>query len=204
MAHPDWLAAFVRAAAASGRRLLGGRIEYVLARDNLANRFMMERHRPEVLQANVEEYASIPTGNLFVARDLVERYGAFDPAPTASDDEFSQRLAERGHPPLFVADAVVRHPCDLGGREYLRRSFHIRFGQEYLRRNRRPAHLWAALGAVPWRPGLNRARDLARRFSVERRYPVAAVLAYAWLDRLCTYAGGAAGALAALRKSSHS
>ncbi len=197
IALPNWLESLVAAAQKTGALLVAGQIDYKLKHDNLANQFMLLRYSPETRRMNIERFHCAPTGNLLVGRALFDRFGTFDPLATASDDEFSKRMAANGYPPLFASDAVVVHMCDLRNSEYLLRSFHLRFGQAYFDARKNRLGGWAVVRSLPWRPGVRRARELARLFSARRSYGVLSVLVYAWMDRFCAYLGGVAGVVGA-------
>ena len=203
IAEPSWLSSLVDAAVGSGSGVLAGRIQYVLEKGGLGNQLMMLRYTPQKLREAVERDHCAPTGNLMVLRDLFERHGVFDPTITGSDDEFSTRLAARGHPPLYVDGATVEHRCDLTNWQYLARTFWLRYGQEIHRCKRGKFRRLANVALhIPWRPGLGHAASVAGEIGGHQGIGFVTLWLYCWLDRILAYVGAVCGCVASLRRSS--
>jgi len=127
---PDagWLAALVGCSRREDAGYVAGRIENAIAVDNLANRLLAQRTSAEVRKEAALK-GLVATGNMLAHRQVFERIGLFEPVSNGADIRQSRKALAHGVRIAYAEDAVVRHQCDLGTLDYLRRRFRIKRGQ---------------------------------------------------------------------------
>lgn len=187
---PDskWLISFVDASHEKSELIASGLTIYDIKVNNIGNKLLSEAHTPETLKNYVTEFNCVAGNNMFVSRSVFEKYGLFRVAQSGADTDFSQRAERHDLKPFFVEGAVVRHQCDLTNLEYLNRTYGEQRGQALLHSSPPSlVRLLAAIGRLPWRPGLSHLKAGTAEWS------------YRWLDRWCGYAGRIRGEYLAWR-----
>jgi GT2 family glycosyltransferase len=105
--EPGWLEALAGAHAA-GHAMAGGPVA-CLNRDPRAQAMHVAKFAAWLPGQPSAARADLPSANLAVARDLLERVGPFPEDRWAGDTELAWRAGAQGVTPAFVADAVVGH-----------------------------------------------------------------------------------------------
>ncbi|MBZ0087652.1 MAG: glycosyltransferase family 2 protein [Thermomonas sp.] len=157
---PDagWLAALVGCSRREDAGYVAGRIENAIAIDNLANRLLAQRTSAEVRKSAALN-GHVAAGNMLVHRKVFECLGPFEPVASGADIRQSRKALANGVRIAYAENAVVRHQCDLGTLDYLRRRYRIRRGQAAAI----PAGMRKPFAAVAQalRPGIGEARRMA-------------------------------------------
>ena len=195
IADRNWLSNLVKCARANDAMIVGGLTVYEMLTDTMGNRLLIETHQPEQLRSTIENSHCVAGGNMFVKRAAFDQYGLFKVVRSGSDIEFSKRVHKNGHAVFFAEDAIIRHQCDLSDREYLRRSFRIRYGQAM--HSQRSGGLTAAiknLRNLPWRPGFRSGRSATLISELPKVSPVKDWL-YRWANRWMGFLGEQYGLL---------
>ncbi|HXW04151.1 MAG TPA: glycosyltransferase [Vicinamibacterales bacterium] len=109
----DWLAAGTSAASERPRLIVAGRV--VIGCRDAARPTAVELYEAFTAldQRRFVEHGGFgATANLFVARDVFDRVGGFDPALRSGGDvEWCQRAVASGHTLRFAPDVRVSHPA---------------------------------------------------------------------------------------------
>lgn len=188
--EPVWLENLLRCALDSDAWIVGGLTRYDMLHDTLGNRLLIQTHQPHVLRQAIADHHCVAGGNMLVRRRAFETYGLFRVLQSGSDDEFSTRLARAGFPSVFAESAVVHHQCDLTNREYLKRTFRIRFGQvTHARGPRGFIPMLRHLRHLPWKPGLRAGRDAPKMAEHWPPVPFVYDWSYRWAARWASFAG---------------
>jgi glycosyltransferase involved in cell wall biosynthesis len=126
---PNWVARML--APFADPAVAGAKGEYRTRQRELVARFVQQEYQDRydrmVGQARID---FVDTYSAAYRRDLFLAAGGFDATfstPSVEDQEFSFRLAARGHRLVFVPGAIVYHQHDRGLAEYARRKYGIGF-----------------------------------------------------------------------------
>jgi len=141
-----WIESGIRALREENTSYGGGRITFFFKFQlpNIYEHFDAARKLNQM--SFIEDASFAATANLFVRRELFERYGKFrDDLVSGGDYEFGQRLAKAGEKMIFIPDAVVKHPARSTLQEIVRKSRRVAAGQKELERTGLLEH-----GKVSW------------------------------------------------------
>ncbi|MEM6472087.1 MAG: glycosyltransferase, partial [Planctomycetota bacterium] len=188
LAEPNWLFEMIRKAEETDAMLVGGLTVFELTKDSLGNRLFVETHQPDQMRAAIEQYSCVAGNNMLIRREAFERYGLFKTIRSGSDIEFSKRLAQNGHAPVFAESAIVKRQCDLSNWAYLKRCYRIRFGQRM--HSTKPTGIFAACSfarCLPWRPGFRAGGSAAKECGSIREYFTQWI--YRWATRWAAFFG---------------
>lgn len=204
VADPMWIEQLVAMEAERGTGIVAGHIEYRMSFDSLGNRMLIASRSGEVIRENVCTHHAAPTGNVLIRRELLEQHGPFCEAAFGSDIAMSKKLAAHGHPPVYAADAVVVHQCDLSSREYLARTYWNNRGNAVHSAKR---ITWRDLGQqlaeFPWRPGFGNVRAVQLAVADRPRSSFTRTWLYMWAARLAGYIGRVNGTASRLISPGH-
>jgi glycosyltransferase involved in cell wall biosynthesis len=112
VAHPDWLAAGVRAVHSHPQALIAGHIQVFASSSEPS---LAEKHQLAFAfdqEVNLRRRRGVPTANLIVSAEVVHHVGWFNPLMhSGGDAEWSKRALRYGYRWRLQKDAVVFHPA---------------------------------------------------------------------------------------------
>lgn len=144
---PGWIAEGVRALREADAAFAAGRIEMTFrsSKPNLWE--YLDASRKLDQQAYVEMAGFGATANLFVRREMFNRYGLFrSDLQSGGDYEFGRRLTKSGEKLIYAEKAVIRHPARSDFSSILEKSRRVAKGQRQLEQMGLLEH-----GALSWR-----------------------------------------------------
>ena len=131
---PDWIEQFARAF--KDPSISGAKGAYASRQRSLIARFVQQEYEERYDHTRRQETIDfIDTYSAAYRRSAFTDNGGFDVSfPTASveDQEFSFRLAERGHRLIFVPEALVYHRHNTTLARYFRRKYYIGYWKMHL------------------------------------------------------------------------
>lgn len=120
------------------QRVAGAKGAYRSRQDHWLPRFVQAEYEHKYdRMSRCDRIDFVDTHAAAYRREVFLENSGFDesfPTPSVEDQEFSFRLARKGHRLAFVPDAVVYHRHDGSLVEYLRRKFSIGYWKAYLLR----------------------------------------------------------------------
>lgn len=142
---PNWISAMLTAFADPAHKTAGAKGVYrSQQRERMARFVQLEYEEKYARLANAHTIDFVDTYSAAYRRSVFLANGGFDesfPSASVEDQEFSFRLAEKGHRLVFVPEAWVyhRHATTLG--TYIRRKFRIGYWKIRVQR-RHPGKTW--------------------------------------------------------------
>jgi cellulose synthase/poly-beta-1,6-N-acetylglucosamine synthase-like glycosyltransferase len=131
---PDWIEQFARVFADPG--VSGAKGAYRTRQRSLVARFVQQEYQDRYDRTQrqavidfIDTHSAAYRRNVFLDND---GFDASFPGASVEDQEFSFRLAERGHRLIFVPAAVVYHQHTTTVGHYFRRKVHIGYWKMYL------------------------------------------------------------------------
>ena len=125
--EPDWIERMI--SAFENPEVTGAKGAYLSDQTGLTPRFVQAEYEDRYDRMRGQDQIDfVDTYSAGYRRSVFLENQGFDPIfPTASveDQEFSFRLAQKGHRLVFVPDAYVRHIHDENVAEYARRKYYI-------------------------------------------------------------------------------
>ena len=133
---PDWLASLL--SPFSDPQVVGVKGVYRTHENGIIPRFVQAEYAFKYERMRkLPQIDFIDTYSATYRREIFLSEGGFDerfPVPSVEDQEFSFRLASKGHKLVFQPQAVVYHPHDSNLGEYTRRKFGIGYWKAFLLR----------------------------------------------------------------------
>lgn len=133
---PDWLASLL--SPFSDPQVVGVKGVYRTHENGVIPRFVQAEYAFKYERMRkLSQIDFIDTYSAAYRREIFLSEGGFDerfPVPSVEDQEFSFRLAGKGHKLVFQPQAAVYHPHDRNLGEYIRRKFGIGYWKAFLLR----------------------------------------------------------------------
>jgi glycosyltransferase involved in cell wall biosynthesis len=132
---PNWIERGIKALEVQNNPVVAGRIEMFFTNSNPTIWEYYDFIHNLNQQSYVSDFGFGTTANLFVVKDLFNRYGLFlDNLQSGGDYEFCRRLIKAGEKIGYADDAVVKHPTRSTLSSILKKSKRVARGQKELTR----------------------------------------------------------------------
>jgi glycosyltransferase involved in cell wall biosynthesis len=130
---PEWLEEGVKAIVEENAAFAAGQIKMTFQGKESNIWEYLDAARKLNQRAYVEDAGFGATANLFVRRDLFDKYGLFrDDLQSGGDYEFGRRLTKSGEKLVYAERAIVHHPARRTFKSILKKSRRVARGEKQL------------------------------------------------------------------------